>query len=170
MTEPDRREFGDVDELDVEAIGQAGQRTFRLLVEQGANTASVWVEKEQLQALAVIIEQQGARFRPRRAQQEQVLLTLAARFPSRPTVEFKAGRIAVGYDERHDKFVLTADDIEGGEGRTQSFTCRVGPDQVRAVCAKISDIVAAGRPRCPLCGAPIDGTHVCPLANGHVTT
>jgi hypothetical protein len=29
-------------------------------------------------------------------------------------------------------------------------------------------VVAAGRPRCPLCGAPIEGKHVCPASNGHV--
>ncbi len=168
MAEPNLREFGNVDEVDVEAIGEPGRRTFRLLVERGANTASVWVEKEQLQALAVLIEQHVARLSRRSVRQEQALLTLGPRFPSHPSIDFKAGRIAVGYDERHGRFVLRADDAQEGEESARPFTCSVDPGQVRALCAKIADIVAAGRPRCPLCGAPIEETHVCPLANGHV--
>ena len=33
---------------------------------------------------------------------------------------------------------------------------------------QIADVVAAGRPPCPLCGAPMDPAgHVCPRSNGH---
>jgi hypothetical protein len=41
---------------------------------------------------------------------------------------------------------------------------------VAALSARIMEVVAAGRPLCPLCGAPIEGTHVCPASNGHVQT
>src|SRR5207244_3005893 len=98
---------------------------------------------------------------------ERVLLTLAARFPSRPTVDFKVGRLAFGFDEALKRFVLVADEEEAEEQATH-FTCQVAEAQVRALTVKISEIVAAGRPRCPLCGAPMEGTHVCPLANGRV--
>lgn len=167
LAEPNPRDFGDVDEIDVEAIGEPGHRTFRVLVERGPVTASLWVEKEQLQALAVIIEQHSARFARGRSMEERAFLTLGARFPARATVDFKVGRMALGYDERRGKFVFTADDVEDAEGQTRPFTCRATQAQVRAVCAKIAEIVAAGRPRCPLCGAPMEGKHVCPLSNGH---
>jgi uncharacterized repeat protein (TIGR03847 family) len=163
VAEPTQHDFGDVDEIDVESIGEPGHRTFRFLAEEGTRTASLWVEKEQLQAFALIVDQQIARFAHRRAVAERTLLTLAGRFPAQPTVDFKVGRMAVGYDEAIGKFVLTASDVEG----EADFSCRATQPQVEAVSAKIADVVAAGRPRCPLCGAPIEGKHVCPASNGH---
>ncbi|MCS7001577.1 MAG: DUF3090 family protein, partial [Dehalococcoidia bacterium] len=40
---------------------------------------------------------------------------------------------------------------------------------MRAFGKRIEEVVNAGRPRCPLCAAPINQgeTHVCARANGH---
>jgi len=167
MADPSQRDFGDVDEIDVEAIGQPGQRTFRLLAERGAATASLWIEKEQLQALTLVLERQIARITRRRSSQDRAVLTLAARFPARATIDFKVGRLAVGFDEERRRFVFTAHDIEEPAAERPTFTCVANEQQVRALSVKILEIVAAGRPRCPLCGAPIEGKHVCPVSNGH---
>ena len=45
----------------------------------------------------------------------------------------------------------------------------IGRDAARSLVARIGSVVAAGRPRCPLCGRPLegDGAHFCPGANGH---
>ena len=168
MAEPAAHDMGDVDEIDVESQGQPGQRTFRLLAERGNETASLWLEKEQLQALGLIIDQHVARLTRGSGAQETALLTLAARFPSRSTIDFKVGRMALGYDAEHHKFVLSAYDIEDPEQEKPRFACSAGRAQVAALSSKIMEVVAAGRPRCPLCGAPIDGKHVCPGSNGHV--
>jgi hypothetical protein len=38
------------------------------------------------------------------------------------------------------------------------------------LCRKIAEVIAGGRPICPLCGAPIEASgHVCPRSNGHAT-
>jgi uncharacterized repeat protein (TIGR03847 family) len=38
----------------------------------------------------------------------------------------------------------------------------------RTFVARATNIVAAGRPPCPLCGAPLDPQgHICPRRNGH---
>ncbi len=169
MEEPSPSDFGTVDEIDAEAIGEPGHRTFRLLAERGPATASLWVEKEQLQALGMIIEQQLARLSRRRQTRAQPILSLASRFRGRATIDFKVGRLAVGYDERHETFTITAHEIDDPQEQGPAFTCSVTAPQVAALAAKIAEVVAAGRPRCPLCGAPIEGTHICPLANGHVT-
>ncbi len=168
MAEPAAHDMGDVDEIDVEAIGQPGQRTFRILAERGAETAALWVEKEQLQALGLIIDQHIARLSRGGAPRETPLLTLAARFPSPATIDFKVGRMALGYDTERRKFVFSAYDIEDPEQETPRFSCAAAGSQAAALSIKIMEVVAAGRPRCPLCGAPIDGKHVCPGANGHV--
>ena len=168
MAEPAAHDMGDVDEIDVEAIGQPGQRTFRLVAERGPETASLWLEKEQLQALGLIIDQHIARLSRGRAPRETPLLTLAARFPSSASVDFKVGRMALGYDTERRRFVFSAYDIEDPEQEKPRFSCAAGRSQVAALSMKIMDVIAAGRPRCPLCGAPIEGKHVCPGANGHV--
>jgi uncharacterized repeat protein (TIGR03847 family) len=166
MAEPAGRDFGDVDEIDVEAIGEPGHRTFRLLAEREGATASIWVEKEQLQALAMVIEQQVAQMGASGPGGSPPLLTLAARFPSRATIDFKVGRMAVGFDDQQRKFVITAHaEEDAGE---VAFTLSATRDQIRGLTEKIVQVVAAGRPRCPLCGAPIEGKHICPALNGHV--
>src|SRR4051794_21907905 len=168
MAEPAAHDMGDVDEIDVESIGEPGQRTFRLLAERGAETASLWLEKEQLQALGLVIDQHIARLTRAGAPRESTLLTLAPRFPTRATIDFKVGRMGLGYDTERRKFVFTAYDIEDPDQETPRLSCAAGAAQVAALSIKILEVVAAGRPRCPLCGAPMEGTHVCPAANGHV--
>jgi uncharacterized repeat protein (TIGR03847 family) len=168
MEEPNPHDFGPVDEIDAEAIGEPGHRTFRVLAERGAATASLWLEKEQLQALGMIIEQQLARLSRRRQTEAQPLLSLASRFQGAATIDFKVGRMAVGYDESRGTFTLSAHEVEDSESEP-TFRCTATTPQIAALAEKIAQVVAAGRPRCPLCGAPIEGTHVCPLANGHVT-
>ena len=167
MAQPGHAEFGMVDEIDVETFGEPGQRTFRLIVEKGPRTASIWLEKEQLQALGLVIEEQLEHSRGA-TRLEEAILTLAARFPSTATVDFKVGRLAVGFDEQQAAFVITAHDVEHPDAEEPDFTCRANAHQSRAVATKIAQIVAAGRPRCPLCGAPMDGDHVCPASNGRV--
>jgi hypothetical protein len=67
-------------------------------------------------------------------------------------------------------------DLEGSgseeEEPTQpaTFACRATREQLRALGRNISDVVTAGRPRCPLCGEPMesaDKPHGCVRTNGH---
>ena len=168
MAEPSREDLGEVDEIDAESIGPPGQRTFRVLLERGGTTVSLWLEKEQLQALGLIIDQHVARLTRGGASRETAILTLAARFPASATVDFKVGRMALGYDTEHRKFVFSAYDVEDSEETAPKLSCAAAQHQVAALGVKIMEVVAAGRPRCPLCGAPIEGKHVCPASNGHV--
>ena len=185
-----QHDLGEIDEIDVEAIGEPGHRTFRLLLQSEATTAALWMEKEQLEQLAVVIEQQIARISPARPLATQPTLTLAARFPLNPNLDFKVGRMAVGFDADARRFVLTAQPLEespnpGGSGGSSpltppggsggsgpltpiELTCVVNQAQAEAISTKITTVAAAGRPRCPLCGAPMEGQHVCPISNGHV--
>ena len=163
----DRTDLGEVDEIDVEAIGEPGHRTFRLLLASGPTTACLLHEKDQLEQLAVIIEQQVARATRGVPTGGHPTLDLAARFPEAPTIEFKVGRMAVGFDEELRTFTFTSDGIDA-EPTSLSFA--VKQIQAEALSLKIAVVAAAGRPRCPLCGAPLDegASHVCPASNGHV--
>ena len=62
-------DFGLVDAIDAEAIGQPGQRRFRLRVRSGQEYAALWMEKESVAALgrsfsALLAERSTQRGRP----------------------------------------------------------------------------------------------------------
>src|SRR4051794_36136450 len=149
------------------------------MVESGdGRAAALWVEKEQLQALGLAVEQvlaefQGVAGRPAKQPPFET-------FPPNPTVDFKVGRLALGQDESElesgPRYVLLVYDVEGSGGEEEEPTqpatlaCRATREQLRALSRNIAEVVAAGRPRCPLCGEPMDSTdkpHGCVRANGH---
>ena len=168
--------------LQAQAIGEPGHRTFRLMVEsQDGRAAALWVEKEQLQALGLAVEQllaeQQGKFGGRTLRQPPL-----DTFPPNPTVDFRVGRLALGQDESEletgPRYVLLVYDLEGSgsdeEETTQpaTFACRATRDQLRALSRNIAEVVAAGRARCPLCGEPMDPkqkSHGCVRANGYHT-
>src|SRR3982751_751541 len=128
--------------------------------------AALWVEKEQLQALGLAVEQLLADFQGHagsRAPRQPPVDT----FPPNPTVDFKVGRLALGQDESEletgPRYVLLVYDVESSGAEEQeepnqpaTFACRATRDQLRALSRNIAEVVAAGRPRCPLCGEPMD--------------
>ena len=175
--------FGPATRLQAQALGQPGQRTFRLLVENlDGRSACLWLEKEQLQALGLAVEQLIAEAPGRLASASKPGPQPAAEsFPPNPTIEFNVGRLALGQDESEleqgPRFVLLAYDAESAWAEDQeepprlaTFSCRATRDQLRAVSRSIADVVAAGRPRCPLCGEPLENVtqvHGCVRTNGH---
>ena len=91
-------DFGHAELLEPEAIGEPGQRAFRLRVMSKDESASLWLEKEQLAALTLA-------FRHLLEQTEDAPAAEAEPpppaqpFPERPQVEMKLGRLGIGYDE-----------------------------------------------------------------------
>lgn len=179
-----RHGFGPTTRLQAEALGRPGQRTFRLLVESGdGRSAVLWLEKEQLQALGLAVEQLLAELQGRLASSGQTTPRSLDAFPLTPTVEFKVGRLALGQDESEleagPRYVLLAYDIEATAAEEQdeptqpaTFACRATREQLRELSRNIAEVVAAGRPRCPLCGEPLEQAsqrHGCVRSNGYHT-
>jgi uncharacterized repeat protein (TIGR03847 family) len=90
---------------------------------------------------------------------------------------FRIGQLMIGYDESDDKVWLIAKALIVDEEGTV-----VDPDsdavpsvrfvatraQMRALGEHALEVVAKGRPLCPLCGRPIDRAgHFCPRTDGH---
>jgi uncharacterized repeat protein (TIGR03847 family) len=163
-------DLGPVLRLDASALGAPGQRTFRLAVASRAGRAWLWLEKEELQVLGMTIEQLLGRLpldpalAPMAAPNERALAATEA--GERPEFEFKVGRLSMGFEEKNDLFVLLAHEEDVDPDGPPTLRCQATRRQLRTLAQQITAICAAGRPRCPLCGAPLSGKrHPCPRLN-----
>lgn len=174
------------------AIGEPGQRTFFLQATSAGSQVSLLLEKTQVAALARHIEALLDRLVSTHpgpvAETEPPADELELVGPVEP--EFRVGSMSLGYDADRDLILLqcneyVADETDDDEeeeasgledvedlGQTPErgavarfWATRV---QMRALARHGTEVVAAGRPTCTLCGAPIDGDgHVCVALNGH---
>jgi uncharacterized repeat protein (TIGR03847 family) len=157
------------------AVGQAGQRRFYLQARQGTTLVTLLAEKEQVQALALGIEQLLATLAAQRPESEPAAailseVNLALLEPLDPV--FRIGDLGLGYDEKRDLLVLVAQELleEEEQERRKPTIARFWAtrSQMRAMSQHAAAVVAAGRPICSLCGLPIDPAgHICPKRNGH---
>ena len=109
--------------IEADAVGPPGRRAFRLLARTTDASAWLWVEREQLQALAMLIEQlltgfpaldlraSGLRPQGRWSSARAIRLLL-------PDVEFKVGQLALGYEEAERLYLILAHDVESDAGRS----------------------------------------------------
>jgi uncharacterized repeat protein (TIGR03847 family) len=163
-------DLGPVLRLDATALGAPGRRTFRLAATSRAGSAWLWLEKEELQVLGMTIEQLLGRLpldpalAPSLPQSTSALAATEA--GERPEIEFKVGRLSMGYEERDDLFVLLAHEEEADPEGPATLRCQASRRQLRTLSQQITAICASGRPRCPLCGVPLNGAkHPCPRLN-----
>jgi uncharacterized repeat protein (TIGR03847 family) len=158
-------DFGQALSIDAESLGVPGQRRFRLLVRAGEQSASIWMEKQQLAGIGTWFEEVLEKLDRERPTREPDIepLPIGAVY----NVEFRASQIGLGYVEEEGLFAIHAFDETGAAG-PPAFRCLINRGQSRVLSRKIAEVVAGGRPICPLCSAPIDPEgHVCPRANGH---
>ncbi len=163
---PFPRQGGDVQRLKAEALGQPGQRRFRMVVSILGETFIIWMEKQQMQALGIAIDQVL-----RQIQQQAPELdgsSLPIEFDEETGNQFRLGRVELGFEETGEHIVINAYDILDEESRT-GLTMRMTRGQARELVRDAASLAAAGRPICPMCGSPMDpGGHVCPEQNGHL--
>jgi uncharacterized repeat protein (TIGR03847 family) len=164
-----RHDFEAVRRLESDAVGTPGNRRFRLVVQSETETAFLWLEKEQLQALGLAVDQL---LTPMKVvwSREASEAAPAGRHPfdGPASVEVRVGRLGLGYDEESKHFILIAHDVESDADDPPTFRCRCSRSQLSGLSDSINAVTAAGRPRCPICGNPMDGpTHFCPGSNGH---
>lgn len=163
-------DFGLVDAIDAEAIGQPGQRRFRLRVRSGQEYAALWMEKESVAALgrsfsALLAERSTQRGRPA-ADVEAV-----GNFPYQAQVDMQVVRLGLDWDPDDEQIIVFADDSEALEhGDTPSFRMAIGRAHALHAVKQFQDVVSAGRPTCALCHEALEfagQAHFCPRTNGH---
>ncbi|MDX3096881.1 DUF3090 domain-containing protein [Streptomyces sp. ME01-24h] len=174
-------------------VGQPGQRTFFLQASAAGRTTSVALEKTQVEALAERIDELldevvrrtgGAAPVPAVAPTE-LLDTKPLDVPVEE--EFRVGTMALAWDGAEERMILEAqalveieaEDENGLEAAEEMLLqdeengppllrVRLTGAQARSFAKRALDVVAAGRPPCPLCSLPLDPEgHVCPRQNGY---
>jgi uncharacterized repeat protein (TIGR03847 family) len=158
-------EFGTARGVDAQAFGQPGQRTFRLRIigEQG-QTASAWLEKEQMQALSLALKQMMAQLEyagePPPAE--------AGEFPVVAEHDFRVGRMGMGFNSADRTLALYLYEVGLEDEDDPTMRVAITQEQSASLGVRLDEIIAGGRPICPLCGLAIDsGGHACIRANGH---
>jgi uncharacterized repeat protein (TIGR03847 family) len=172
------RELDNVTRLTADAVGEPGQRTFYLQAASGADQVTLLVEKEQVRRLAENLETwlpELAAGRPEdpaeAAAAEAGELALAE--PLEP--DFRVGQLSLSYDAERDRVLVVATELQAEDEEDPlelpdplEVRLLVTRAQLRVLARHGAEVVARGRPLCPLCGNPLDpGGHICPAQNGH---
>ena len=179
-------DLGSVEILGAEAIGQPGQRRFRLFARSKRGSAVMWLEKEQLNDLSLKLDRflaqltqgQVLRTEAQAGGLQAQVLKLPADFPMSPDWDFQIAELRIGYDDRRSLFLLIAIPLQIVMEHDQEPLALLDEEnailllftqqQAQILTSTIAAIVPAGRPVCPLCGAPLDGSpHACVRQNGH---
>ena len=161
--------LGSLSRIDPNTFGEPGQRTFNLVLQSGEAQCTVWLEKEQLFQLGTYlqeaVESLSDEDKIRKSQDAE-----PAWSGEGMDLDFKVGQVMLNYDQDRNSFRMLAYEREEEEATAESSSVSfwITVQQAGAVAEESLRICAAGRPRCFLCGQPInpDG-HICPRANGH---
>ena len=163
-----QHDLGPTRSLETEAIGAPGQRTFRIRIVTESGSASLWLEKEQVQALAAAVERVLAQRRHDDDPPRKPLPPPLGDFPLNPTFDFHVARLALGYEEKARRLAIYATDAEAPDPEQPTLRASFSREQGRLFAVQTGATVAAGRPMCPLCDSPLEGDpHFCPPSNGH---
>ena len=161
-----RNEFTNVTALRSEAIGEPGNRTFRLLVDSASSSAVIWLEKEQLFQLALAMQQQLIAIDEDQSAVSRPPSDREA--PGLTKLDFKAMRLVLGHDEERSLFLIDVHDQEDEDEEQATVRVWADRERVKGFADEALRQCAAGRPLCPLCGRSMDRTgHKCARRNGH---
>jgi uncharacterized repeat protein (TIGR03847 family) len=164
--ENQRLDLGLVSSIQAESFGEPGHRTFRLFVETPDGQVSLWLEKEQVVMLGSAVAELLERVPANRGEDPES----DALKSFQGELEARVGSLSIGYDASLGGFTLEAADLSSAFdlSNISSIGCLATRAQFSDMRDQIEGIVAAGRPRCPLCSTPLSGgPHFCPESNGH---
>lgn len=156
-------EFEAVDRITVGTVGEPGTRTFFLQARQGPELVTLKLEKSQVAALCTYVGELLQDLpRPGHLPEDLEL--------EEPVVaEWVVGSLGITYSEDLDRFLLVAEETGEQEDDLGEARFVLTREQMAALAIRGTQLVASGRPPCPLCGYPLEqeGHHQCPRTNGH---
>jgi uncharacterized repeat protein (TIGR03847 family) len=170
MVNEQRKEFGDLTHISAVAVGAPGRRTFFLIIVNEEEWVRVWLEKEVLEALAGAIERLNDAlalerlYDPKSAPDKGPAMQEAP--AGMPAGEVEVEQISLGYEDGKGILDLVVHPSGPKPLEWSELYCHAGLDRLRRFGVQAAEVCAAGRPRCPLCGLPIDPEgHTCPESN-----
>ncbi|MEX2430386.1 MAG: DUF3090 family protein [Dehalococcoidia bacterium] len=155
-----RHDLGVCDVLEPESVGPPGQRHFRLRAAAEHGSALLWLEKEELYELAITVKQVL-----RTGVRQTGVFGARASEGVMADFDFKVAGLALAHDRQTGRYLLLAQISE--EDEDDAVALWVERDMLNRMADRAFEVHSAGRPRCPLCGGPLNEgeTHACPRAN-----
>jgi uncharacterized repeat protein (TIGR03847 family) len=163
-------EMGRIARLKADAVGEPGERYFRLIADSlEGRSVVMWMEKEQLFRLGEALLELAAE-----TQKEGMF----SGDPPSPVesiqpipgleLEFQVGRLSVQYDPDLALFIISVYDENDSDDALPVVNLMATHEEVEAFAEEAFIVCAAGRPVCSLCGAPMEKEfHMCPALNGN---
>jgi uncharacterized repeat protein (TIGR03847 family) len=165
----ERYELDEITQLTAVAVGVPGKRTFFLILGEKGAWVRAWLEKELLEALALATDQllaslaQEHLYVPSEAGKGTVTDDVPAGLPS---FEVEIDQITLGYEQERATLSLSVHPAGPQMLDFSELRCRFTLPQLKQLGIQARKICTAGRPRCTLCGGPIDPEgHICPRSN-----
>src|SRR5436190_3251588 len=167
-------------------VGRPGDRTFFIQAREGPRVVSIVLEKVQVAVLADRLGELLSELERRGVAAAEAAAAKAEGEDTGPLDEplneaFRAGSLTLGWDGDAERVLVEAraqsedgetidpdEDDDDDEDGPDLLRVLITADAARSFVTRASRVIAAGRPPCPLCGAPLDPQgHICPRRNGH---
>ena len=160
-------DWDDTDGFTTGVVGDPGRRVFFLQARRAGQVVSLKVEKQQVAGLAEFLDGLMDDLPPL---DDDAVADAAneARFDEPVEADWVVGSLGVTYQQTTDRLVLILEELLRDEDE-QPAQARLPMrrELVAAFIDQARDLVAAGRPPCPWCAAPLEPTNGdwCPCAN-----
>jgi uncharacterized repeat protein (TIGR03847 family) len=176
------KDLGIVTILGADTVGQPGQRRFRIFAQNKRAAIVLWIEKQDLNRLSLVLDRFLATITDGKVLRVEASTAdtptapqMPNDFPTRPDYDLQVGEMQLNYDPAQHLFQLNITPLESivqheqEGGAKDAITLIFTPQTAQAFSHAIPPLVAAGRPTCPLCGAPLEAgeAHACIRQNGH---
>ncbi len=149
-------ELTHLEHFTVGAVGPPGQRVFFLQAGVTGTLVSLKMEKQQV---AVLAEYLAGALREISGDPDAVAPEPDIGLIEPVDAEWAVGDIGIGYDPDTDRMLVLATEVRSQDDPAEPATARflITRNQVAGFVTRARQIVAAGRPPCRYCGAPLNG-------------
>ena len=160
-------DWDDTDGFTAGVVGPLGRRVFFLQARRSGQVVSLKVEKQQVAGLAEFLDGLMGDLPPT---DERTLEVIDAnvRFEDPGEADWVVGSLGITYQQSTDRLVLIAEELLRDEDEPPAqarFPMR--REMVACFIDRARQLVAAGRPPCDWCGAPLEPSAAgwCPCVN-----
>lgn len=158
-----------VENIECVSSGDPGNRTFYFIAENKYSKVKIWLEKEQLIALALLLKNLH------NSNKNHVEDDSYEEYPGNFDLDVKAIDFSLDLNRDSDRYELYIECVKTDEEELETLSVNIFLDQQKAkgLGDQAIKICAAGRKKCPLCSLPkdLDGScdgNPCVKRNGHV--